>query len=124
MNQAAVRDAERMARLYAFFNKQDWFWRIEEWPEWVQRLALMKHKDSRARYRLFVFFTYNGLPRDLAVSWVKAADARPDGWLLWERYDVPAMNQLKKLEQEARTGELFEKCAMVMDMTKGYVVKR
>jgi len=116
-----LRDAERAARLYSFFRRQDWFWGIDEWPEWAQRMAVKRHKDSRERYRLFVFFTYNGLAGDLAASWIKARDVRQDGWLVWERYDVPAMNQLATLQREARSGELFNKCGKVMDMTKGRV---
>lgn len=69
----------RRDRLQAYFSSQSqYFFDFHKWPKLWQDMALLEHKGHRERYRLFLFFVFNGLNPKIAKNWVMAADAGSD----------------------------------------------
>jgi len=104
---AVVPKDERETRVRNYFTKQDEFWSFPEWPKHFQEMALMKHKRYRERYRLFLFFVYNGLNPLTARMWVVMNDWK--GRFIEEDYDRSAWSQLDSQVTEAFNGDIYKK---------------
>lgn len=115
MQERVAYDA-REARLRNYFIKQDDFWSFRDWPQWAQSAALQEHKRYRDRYRLFLFWTFNGLDPQTAVEWLIARDYK--GGLEQERYDRGAWSQIYGMQQQIRDGTFFKGVKMY-DMITG-----
>lgn len=99
-------EADRRLRLSLFFEYQDAWFPYKDWPKWVQLTILLKHKKNNDRYRLFLFFTYNGLPPYVALEWITAADLAPSGRLIQGDYDGEAIRHFKQLTRLSEQGIL------------------
>jgi len=97
---------DREARVWNFFNRQDDFWPIREWPLWAQRVALMEHKKHDDRFSLFRFLVFNGLEPQLSLHWVKCKDYR--GRIIEEHYDRSAESSFAHMLRRALNGELLQ----------------
>ena len=112
----------REARLWNFFQKQDDFWRIEEWPEYIKIIALKYQRNNRERYTFWFFLVGNGLDPNIASEWVLSIDFR-QGNLVRGIYDESALRQvLVQLPKQNEEGSLWKGKKPMMDMMKGYVV--
>jgi len=111
---------DREARLWNYFTRQDDFWPIREWPAWAQEVALMSHKNYRERYRLFLFWTFNGLNPNTAAGWLYMRDYRHPTPLAGD-YDRSATSQINGMIKQAQRGTLFErdKRSATFDMILG-----
>lgn len=117
---AVVPRDPRETRLRMFFTQQDEFWRFHEWPKHFQEMALMKHKPYRERYRLFLFFVWNGLNPLTARMWVVMQDWK--GRFIEEEYDRSAWSQLDDQVKKTFTKEIFLTPGLNMfDMVTGKV---
>lgn len=106
--EARVPKNDREARVRNFFTSvQDEFWSFPDWPLWVQDMALMEHKPYRERYRLFLFFVFNGLNPLTARMWVVMKDWR--GRYIEEDYDRSAWSQLDQQVKDAFSGDIYKK---------------
>lgn len=108
---------QRQARLRNYFIKQDYFWSFRDWPQWAQDTALKEHKRYRERYRLYLFWTFNGLDPATAVDWLTARDYT-GGALIAERYDRGAWSQIYGMQQQIRDGTFYKGISMY-DMITG-----
>jgi len=113
----AQREGQRKARLQNYFNRQDEFWAFREWPLWVQQIALQAHKRFRERYRLFLFFVWNGLNPLTARMWVIIRDYK--GRFIEEEYDRSAWSQLDQMVKDAFNKELYKPETKMFDMITG-----
>lgn len=98
---------KRLARLWNFFSKVDWF-KITEWPMWVQCQMLKKHKFNSERYQLFVFFVNNGCSPELTGEWILMQDYY-EGIPIMGEYDNSALNQVQfQMPAQFREGTLWK----------------
>lgn len=112
-----LKEMARKARVYTFFSHGIDFWPIAQWPEYLQEMALKRHKENHERYKLFQFFHGNGLDAVLAIAYLKMMDVRDDGRLIFEPYDATASKQFLQLIQQAKDGSLWK--YNFFDMTLG-----
>jgi len=132
MRGVKVPDA-REARLINYFTKQDDFWAFREWPLWVREEMIKDHKLNHARYKLFLFFTFNGMNPDTTYQWVIMQDfkgAPIDG--IYDRDGWAHFDQLRRLAKKGdlvkyRTPKRWLEHAQrweggIFDMILGYVV--
>jgi len=98
----------REGRLWNYFTKQDDFWPIREWPPWAQATALQSHKKYRDRYRIFLFWTFNGLNPNTAAGWLYMSDYKHNIPLAGI-YDNSAVSQINGMIKQARNGTMFER---------------
>ena len=96
----------RESRLWNYFTRQDDFWPIREWPEWAREAALLHHKKYRERYRLFLFWTFNGLNPFTARMWLIMNDYK-NGRYIEEHYDRGAWSQIDGMVRAALNSELY-----------------
>lgn len=106
----------REARLWNYFTQQDDFWPIREWPLWAQEIATNaairdkkpanNHKTYRERYRIFLFWTFNGLNPQTAAGWLYMSDYK-NGVALAGVYDHSAVAQVHGMIKQAHQGDLF-----------------
>lgn len=96
---------DREGRLWNYFNRQDDFWAIREWPKWAQEIALKAHKRYRERYRFFLFLTLNGLNPLTARMWLVMKDYR--GRFVEDDYDHSAWSQIDAMVRDAMSGKLY-----------------
>lgn len=119
----AAPKTRREARLRNYFMKQDTFYPISQWPQWVQNDVTLEHKTNRNRYNLFFFFASNGLDPEVAKDWVLAVDATGDT-LIQGAYDAKTDYQMnRQLVPQAYAGTLWKGRKMMMDMVMGKVIK-
>jgi len=132
MRGVKVPDA-REARLMNYFNQQDDFWAFREWPLWVQEEMVKAKKRNHARYKLFLFFTFNGLNPDTTFRWVSMQDFKggpidgpykPKHWAhfaqlltLAKKGDLVKYRTPKRWLEHAQRWE-----GGIFDMILGYVV--
>lgn len=113
-------EARRLARVRNWFNSGEDFFKLREWPDYLQQMALKKHKSYRERYRLFLFFVANGLNPSQALNWVSLKDV-VNGDLVFETYDAAAWAQMQAAYNDARSGKIYVGRNW-FDMTLGRVV--
>lgn len=111
---------QREARIWNFLNNQDHIRGIRYWPDYLQVMAMKDHKSYRERYRLILFFLWNGLSPILAHSWTIMKDYR-NGVIPW-RYDVSAQNQFKYILRKHLDGALYHRRLSVYDLNERRVV--
>jgi len=110
--------------LWRFFNNNDSFYPISQWPEWARKDMLVPHKSRSQRFQLTFFLSSNGLHPSMAKEWISAAShhngkfQRPAGA---QAYDRSAIRDFADLERKALNGELFDKYPEkeIMDMHIG-----
>lgn len=112
----------REARVWNYLNKDMLpFWQIRDWPEWLQRLAMEKHKDNRQRYNFFFFLVANGLDPSLASEWTLMTDV-VNGNPISTGYDNVAHHQVHvQMPVQHQTGQLYRGTKMMMNMVTGSV---
>lgn len=114
---------QREARLWNYFNKQDIFFPIRDWPWYQADNILSEHKDNRQRYNLFFFLVGNGLRVSIASEWTLCADVI-NGNLVTGVYDTTALLQVgRQMPEQVAKGQMFKGTKSMMDMTLGRVVK-
>jgi len=96
----------REARLMNYFNKQDDFWAFREWPPWVQQEMIKDHKKGRERYKLFLFFVFNGLSPFTAQMWIIMQDYK--GRFIEGIYDRDGWAHFAQLLRLALNGDLVK----------------
>ena len=109
----------REARVWNYFNQQDDFWPIREWPPWAQEQALMFHKTYHPRYQLFRFLVFNGLNPTTAAGWIYISDISKTGVPLAGIYDKSAVSQINGQIQQAKNGTLWKNTNRIYDMITG-----
>lgn len=113
---------DRRLRMVIYFDNQDAWYPYRLWPKWVQNDILLQHKKNNQRYRLFLFFTYNGLPPHAAVDWITASDITPSGDLIPDAsYDSEAVRHFKQLLHLAESKKLFKDARNIWNMQLGKV---
>lgn len=115
----------RQARLWRYFNEvQDLFWAIRHWPNYIRDMAMKEHKSNRERYRLYIFFSANGLDPQSTMEWIWMKDYNHHtSTPIHENYDRSAIDQITSLEKKAGEGTLLNNVAY-FDMILGRVVKQ
>jgi len=110
----------RESRLWNYFTRQDDFWPIREWPHWASTIALQHHKKFRDRYRIFLFWTFNGLNPNPAAAWLYMCDYKHPNPIAGI-YDNSAVSQINGMIAQARRGDLFhpDKRSRTFDMILG-----
>lgn len=108
-------------------NVQDMFFRYGDWPEYLQRMILLPHKDNRQRFTLFFFLVGNGLEPEIAGVWTLLIDVRAGltGILrpIVGGYDDAAHKQIEQMKQQVANGTLFKGTKDMMDLVAGHVKK-
>lgn len=119
--QGAVVKGPREARVANYFNGKyaDWY-RLRDWPEYLQEMMLKKHKNNRERFRLYQFLVANGLHPDIARAWVQVEDVKQGYLLQYGAYDESAERQFDQMKRQAADGSLFK--TKYYDMHKKRVV--
>jgi len=109
----------RQARLWNYFNKQDVFYPIRRWPSWVAGIQLSPKKRRNDRYRLFLFYVYNGLPSWLAVEFITLFDYRQK-MFYFNALSKKHEKHLKEMADSFHKGELLLKMSSIMNMEFGF----
>jgi hypothetical protein len=115
---------QRQARVWNHLNAGDWFYRIRQWPGWLQELMLKEHRDGRERFTLFFFLTGNGCPPDIAGQWTLLNDFRGGKEVYAQGYDQSARAQVIQMKRDLQNGKLFKGDKKIMDMHLGRVIKK
>lgn len=116
--------SKREARLWNFFNRQDWvFWPIWKWPSWIQRIAVKEYKKNRDRFSMFFFLVANGLEPNRAVFWVTAKDVKgpydneQKGFVITGDYTAKATRQFYQMRRQLKDGSLFKGNKLYFNLT-------
>ncbi len=110
----------REQRLWYYLNKtQDVFWPISKWPEWVQHIALLEHKNDSQMYNLMFFYLANGLPAYVARHWTMAAEIKPPGVLVFGPYSKKEEEDIRRVIIKHNNGLLYTGKKKVFDMIEG-----
>lgn len=105
-----------------FYIKQDDFYHPKYWPPYIQAMALKTHKNNRERFRLFQFFTYNGLDPVTAWDLVQIKDYYR-GAPVREDYDNSAWSQYVHMNKQLRDGSLFPNGSGIYSIIAGRVLR-
>nr|WAE42690.1 MAG: hypothetical protein [Cressdnaviricota sp.] len=78
------------ARRWNHFNKGDYFWPINSWPNIQRTYAMKEHLNNSERAHFFFFLANNGLDPELIAECI-----------LWEghTYDKDALRHIKFLQE-------------------------
>jgi len=106
----------REARMLNYFNKQDIFWPIREWPPWAQEDMLRFHKNYDQRYHLMRFLCFNGMNPREAAAWIYISDISSTGTPLAGIYDASAVSQITGMIGQAARGTLWKAHHRIFDM--------
>jgi len=106
----------RESRMWNYFNKQDLFWPIREWPPWAQDNMLLLHKNYDQRYHLMRFLVFNGMNPRIAASWIYISDITSTGTPLAGVYDSSAVSQITGMIGQAAKGTLWKSHHRIFDM--------
>lgn len=120
--------SREQARWSNYLNKQDWFFPLRTWPDFLQDLALKCHKNNRERFTLFFFLVGNGLEPQLAGRWCIANDYTIDSGPISKGYDASAYKQVEQMKAQTlllpgAPGAMFQGNKKIMDMATGRVIK-
>lgn len=119
--------SREQARWSNYLNKQDWFYPLRSWPDFLRDLALKCHKNNRERYTLFFFLVGNGLDPQLAGRWCIGNDYTLDSGPISKGYDASAYKQVEQMKNQAAMapgvpGGMWFGAKKIMDMATGRVV--
>lgn len=128
MNVGVARQlSPREARLWNYLAIGDEFASIRTWPQFLQEMMLLDHKNNRERFTLFFFLTGNGLNPTQAADWIQLADVRTNArggrQFVSGVYDPNAIRHFAQLIEQCRAGTLFKGDKKIMDLSLGRVVK-
>jgi len=111
----------RAARVWNYYNRQDIFYKIRDWPKWVQDLMLLEHRKNRDRYQLFFFFASNGLPPSECALWTLCTDVKQGG-IVTAGYDDSAWRHVEQMRKQLLDGTLFKGTKKAYSMILNKVV--
>jgi len=97
-------EGRRRARVWNYYNKQDEFWPMREWPKWVQELGLLPHKNLRERFTFFRFLAVNGLRPEMCGAWTLTNDVKQGQNLVQNGYDDAAWRHVAQMQQQLMDG--------------------
>jgi len=103
INKSYTREQHRLANFFG--EVQQRFWKLSEWPGWVQDIALTPAKDYGQRTRMFYFLVRNNLYGPMARDWVIACDYI-DGKLIPHPYEEAVRMDMASLVKKALTGQV------------------
>jgi len=84
---------QREARLWNFYNRGEYFFSIQAWPEWVKKLALSDHLKNNEAYNFYYFLVGNGLDPNTAAIWVGMSDTALSSVARIDNYQLQYMNK-------------------------------
>lgn len=120
INKSYTREQHRLAN---FFGEQQRFWKLSEWPGWVQDIALTCPKDYGQRTRMFYFLVRNNLYGPMARDWVMACDFI-DNKLIPYNYEEAVRMDMASLVKKALAGQVAAASdTPTMCMPEGKVIK-
>jgi len=121
INKSYTREQHRLANFFG--EVQQRFWKLQEWPGWVQDIALTPHKDYGQRTRMFYFLVRNNLYGPMARDWVIASDYI-DGKLIPYNYEEAVRMDMASLVKKALAGQVVASAdTPTMCMPEGKVIK-
>lgn len=121
INKSYTREQHRLANFFG--EVQQRFWKLQEWPGWVQDVALTCPKDYGQRTRMFYFLARNNLYGPMARDWVMACDYI-DGKLIPFQYDEAVRMDMASLVKKALAGQVAAASdTPTMCMAEGRVIK-
>lgn len=109
-------------RLADFFTRiQDRFWPFNEWPGWLQDVALTSNKDYGQRTKMFYFLVRNNLYGPMARDWTLACDY-VGGKLVPHEYSQDVRIDMAVLVKKALNGQVAAAAdTPTMNMAEGKV---
>lgn len=121
INKSYTREQHRLANFFGELQQR--FWRLPEWPGWVQDIALTCPKDYGQRTRMFYFLVRNNLYGPMARDWVLACDYI-DGKLIPYNYEEAVKLDMASLVKKALNGQVAAAAdTPTMCMPEGKVIK-
>jgi len=121
INKSYTREQHRLANFFG--EVQQRFWKLSEWPGWVQDVALTCPKDYGQRTRFFYFLVRNNLYGPMARDWVMACDYL-DGKLVPYNYEEAVRMDMASLVKKALAGQVAAASdTPTMCMPEGRVIK-
>jgi len=121
INKSYTREQHRLANYFG--EQQQRFWKLSEWPGWVQDIALTCPKDYGQRTRMFYFLVRNNLYGPMARDWVLACDYI-DGKLIPFNYEDAVKMDMASLVKKALAGQVAAAAdTPTMCMPEGKVIK-
>lgn len=121
INKSYTREQHRLANFFG--EVQQRFWKLSEWPGWVQDIALTCPKDYGQRTRMFYFLVRNNLYGPMARDWVIACDYI-DGKLIPYNYEEAVRMDMASLVKKALAGQVVASAdTPTMCMPEGKVIK-
>jgi len=116
-----TREQHRLANFFG--EQQQRFWKLGEWPGWVQDIALTCPKDYGQRTRMFYFLVRNNLYGPMARDWVLACDFI-GGKLIPYQYEEAVRMDMAALVKKALSGQVAAAAdTPTMCMAEGKVIK-
>lgn len=99
---------QRQARLSNYYNSsQDIFWPLRDWPGYLQKIALSRHKNRRDRFRFFQFLVFNGLDPSWAATWTQLYDYQQELAILDPLWTTKHTKHILEMFHQLREGKLF-----------------
>jgi len=121
INKSYTREQHRLANFFG--EQQQRFWKLSEWPGWVQDIALTCPKDYGQRTRMFYFLVRNNLYGPMARDWVMACDYI-DNKLIPYQYEEAVRMDMASLVKKALAGQVAAAAdTPTMCMPEGKVIK-
>jgi len=110
-------------RLADYFQKQEIFYPFQQWPAWLQDVALTCPKNFQQRTSMFFHLARNNMYPPTARSWVLACNVI-DGKLIWsDAYPDDVKMDMARLVKKALAGEIVDDEAATFAHHLGAVVK-
>lgn len=121
VNKSYTREQHRLAHFFG--DVQQRFWKLSEWPGWVQDIALTTAKDYGQRTRMFYFLVRNNLYSPMARDWVLACDYI-DNKLIPHPYEEAVKMDMASLVKKALAGQVAAGPDVPsMSMVEGRVIR-